>query len=576
MSSGRATRPLRIEAENSSIACPGRSAAPISIKSRSTCSHISVATTPGANPVTVIPCFARSRAPDCVSATTANFEAQYGATLSNPCRLAMLAVLMILPCPPWAIIWRAASCIPIMQPRPLMPMMKFQFSSVTSRKFIGLFTPALLNLTSSRPKMPTVWAIIALTCSRSVTSTAACATRASARAARAALASATSATLSALMSAKQTFAPSSSNASPMARPMPCAAPVTMQDRPETPVIPFIHMSECRRKHARQTNRPARSGRRSEDGLVVLVLIFLSDLRRVEVVEERNFLAVEHIDRRFQSGFRVIDRRLVDRSPVIAVLHGFVAHRKVGGTDKDDAVATRCLGSIQGADAHVVIARVDAVDIVILDEERLHDLLRLLAVPVARLLVDLLHVGADFRQTIIETLGALDRCGVARLTGDMHDLGFVLDAHVLELVAHDLGRALALGDVVRTREAGHEVEPLLGDVRIGDDHRNIGLMRLAHRRDHRFTVGWPDNDRIDLLLDQVFHLRDLPGHVTARVQHDSLDHVIGLGRSDEGFFIRGLIAVDADVVLRDANGHCVAVRPGHCRAGQRCRCNQRCR
>jgi hypothetical protein len=31
-------------------------------------------------------------------------------------------------------------------------MMKFQFSSVTSRKFIGLLTPALLNLTSSFPK----------------------------------------------------------------------------------------------------------------------------------------------------------------------------------------------------------------------------------------------------------------------------------------------------------------------------------------------------------------------------------------------------------------------------------------
>ena len=80
------------------------------------------------------------------------------------------------------------------------------------------------------------------------------------------------------------------------------------------------------------------------------------------------------------------------------------------------------------------------------------------------------------------------------------------------------------------------------------------MRLAHGGDHRLAVGRPDDDRVDFLLDQVFHLRDLAGHVAARVQHDGLDVVIGLGRGDEGLFIGGLIAVDADVVLRDADGH----------------------
>ena len=50
-------------------------------------------------------------------------------------------------------------------------MMKFQLSSVTSRKFIGLLTPALLNLTSSDPNSETQRAIISLTLARSVMST---------------------------------------------------------------------------------------------------------------------------------------------------------------------------------------------------------------------------------------------------------------------------------------------------------------------------------------------------------------------------------------------------------------------
>jgi hypothetical protein len=42
--------------------------------------------------------------------------------------------------------------MPIRQPSPLTSIMNDQFSSVTSMKFIGLFTPALLNMTSSLPK----------------------------------------------------------------------------------------------------------------------------------------------------------------------------------------------------------------------------------------------------------------------------------------------------------------------------------------------------------------------------------------------------------------------------------------
>ena len=127
---------------------------------------------------------------------------------------------MILPPAPCAIICRAASCMPIITPSPLTPMMKFQLSSVTSRKFIGLLTPALLNLTSSFPNRATVAPIMSRTDARSRTSTAADITFPPPADARASLRAAASAALPPFRSAKQTSAPSSSNASPMARPMP--------------------------------------------------------------------------------------------------------------------------------------------------------------------------------------------------------------------------------------------------------------------------------------------------------------------------------------------------------------------
>ena len=42
------------------------------------------------------------------------------------------------------------------------------------------------------------------------------------------------------------------------------------------------------------------------------------------------------------------------------------------------------------------------------------------------------------------------------------------------------------------------------------------MRFAHSRDHRFTVCWPDDNSVNFLLDQVFHLGDLASYVTTCV------------------------------------------------------------
>src|SRR6056297_830534 len=438
----------------------------------------------------------------------------------------MEAVLTILPPSPCAIIWRAASCIPIRQPNPFTSMMNDQFSSVTSMKFIGLLTPALLNITSSRPKASTVLSITARMSARSRTSTPAEITASSATPARLRFACATSSTCAALRSAKQTVAPSSSSASPMARPIPRAAPVTMHTRPSTPrgsptACPPVRRLVVLEKYGGRIAKPAPvRGGISEHRAGELAHVLLRDLRRVEVVQERHVLACQHVERRLQGRFGVIDRRLVDGAPVLAALHSIIADGEVGGADEGDtfdATGSQC--SVQCAHAHVVIAGIDPVDIVILNEEGLHHALAVLAVPVARLTVDQRHVRADLGQTLLEAFAALDGGGVARLTGDLDHAGLVLNAQFGEPVTHDLGRACALRHVIGAGEGRDEVKAVFGDVGVGDDHRYLGLERFAHGRDHGLTVGRPDDHRVHFLLDEVLDLRDLARHVATGVKHD---------------------------------------------------------
>jgi hypothetical protein len=123
-----------------------------------------------------------------------------------------------------------------------------------------------------------------------------------------------------------------------------------------------------------------------------------------------------------------------------------------------SVRTRGIGCVQSAHAHVVIAGIDAVDVVVLDEEGFHHLLAVLTVPVARLAVDQRHVGADLGQTLLEAFAALDGGRVAGLTGDLDHAGLVLDAQFGEPLAHDLGRARALRDVVGTGERVMKSKP----------------------------------------------------------------------------------------------------------------------
>src|SRR5262245_46966361 len=165
---------------------------------------------------------------------------------------------MILPPPPCAIICLAASCIPIRTPRPLMPMMRAQSSSVASRNWPALLMPALLNMTSSLPKARTAAAIIALTLARSITFTC----RAIALPPSLPMAAATRSAAARSMSATATRAPWAARSRAIPSPMPRPPPVTMIDFPSTkPVISFLHIhASCRRARRR---RPARVHRGDE-------------------------------------------------------------------------------------------------------------------------------------------------------------------------------------------------------------------------------------------------------------------------------------------------------------------------
>src|SRR6056297_1698057 len=92
------------------------------------------------------------------------------------------------------------------------------------------------------------------------------------------------------------------------------------------------------------------------------------------------------------------------------------------------------------------------------------------------------------------------------------------------------------------------------------------MGVAHGRDQSLTVRRPDDDGVDLLLDEILHLADLARHVATGVENDDLDIGVGVRRSDEGLLIGRLIAVDADIVLRDADPYRVGRSSG--REGQR--------
>src|SRR6266511_1100964 len=134
----------------------------------------------------------------------------------------MEAMLMITP-PPWAIICRPAHLQPKKTPLTLMPTTAFQPFGEMSSGLARKEAPALLIMTSRRPKSLTVRSTSPFTASSCRTSTA------MARDWRPSflISAATGSRFSSLRLATTTSAPARANSSAMERPMPTPPPVTM-------------------------------------------------------------------------------------------------------------------------------------------------------------------------------------------------------------------------------------------------------------------------------------------------------------------------------------------------------------
>ncbi|MBB3192632.1 hypothetical protein FHR94_003933 [Halomonas cerina] len=59
-------------------------------------------------------------------------------------------------------------------------------------------------------------------------------------------------------------------------------------------------------------------------------------------------------------------------------------------------------------------------------------------------------------------------------------------------------------------------------------KNAGNVGLPDRGNHRLAIGWPDDDRIDPLPDEIAYLADLAGHIAAGIEDDDIDVLVRVG------------------------------------------------
>src|SRR3989442_1739534 len=139
----------------------------------------------------------------------------------------MDATLMITPPPPCSTIWRCAHLQPRNTPLRLIPTTAFQPLTEISSGRARNDAPALLIMTSRRPKSRAVRSTIACTCSSTRTST----TIANVRRPRPRTASATGSRCSSFRLQTATSAPARANSMAIDFPMPVPPPVMMAVRP---------------------------------------------------------------------------------------------------------------------------------------------------------------------------------------------------------------------------------------------------------------------------------------------------------------------------------------------------------
>src|SRR2546430_5029373 len=261
---------------------------------------------------------------------------------------------------------------------------------------------------------------------------------------------------------------------------------------------------------------------------------------------------------------------------LEVLHGFHQLRPEQGAALDGGVQLSChhrlesalhridrhdhdvlagletglLDRVDGADRHVVVVRIEHVDLVVGLEERLHDLLAFGAREVAGLGAGDLEIRVALRDFLEPDL-AIDRRGGSDGALELDDVHVPFRGELLDRRIRDqpLRRAAPLLDEVGAHEGDPERVVLHVDVAVGEDDRDLRRLRLAEDRLPARLDHGRESDDVHLLGDEGTDGLDLVLLLLLRVGELEVDVLLGGGLLD-GLGVRSPpLALGAD--LREA-------------------------
>src|SRR5262252_1294911 len=266
--------------------------------------------------------------------------------------------------------------------------------------------------------------------------------------------------------------------------------------------PFCPMTACtspanRRKSTPESARtpvkrrvsPRASSTTDEAKPATFSVLAVRELLRRDVHREDALLGDDPLGQRL-AGLEVLHRLHQLRPEQRAALDADVElaghhrlERALHAVDRDDddvlpRLQARFLDRLDRADRHVVVVRVEDVDLLALGlQERLHHLLALGAGEVAGLRAD--DLVARLRlDDLLEALLAVDRrCGPDRAL-QLDDVDVALAFVVLQQPATGLAAFL---DEVRAHERDPQAAVLLVDGAVGQDHRDVRRLGFAQHR-----------------------------------------------------------------------------------------------
>src|SRR5829696_3491891 len=208
------------------------------------------------------------------------------------------------------------------------------------------------------------------------------------------------------------------------------------------------------------------------------------------------------------------------------------------------VLTSVLEGLDGPESHLVVLRVDRVNVGIGLYELLHDRLARCPDELPGLGGDDLHVRV-LLELLLETLGAVDRDRSARYSFENGDLGLLICG-----VGQKVGGLLSLLVEVRAHEGYVVLAGLPRCLAVDQKDRNPGLFRGVERRVHALLEQRRDDDGVHVLGDHVPYVGDLLGGLRIGVGIDEFLDVPLLRLAPYGLRLRDAERVDLLLRLRE--------------------------